>query len=59
MLVQRFTIFSCRLMDVNLELQKIELQPDVISIGVKRAIAEAERALKAFCKSFRELKDLT
>ena len=57
--VQRFSIFSCRLMDVGLELKKIELQPEVISMGAKRAIAEAGRALKELCKGFGDVKDLT
>ena len=58
-LVERFKVFSCRLLNVNLELKKIELQPQVVSLGVKRAIAAAELALKALCKGFGDVKDLT
>jgi hypothetical protein len=56
-LVWRFRIFSCRLQNVGLELKAIERQPQVVSLGSKRAIAEAERALKALIRGFRDLKE--
>lgn len=57
-LVWRFRIFSCRLQNVGLELKAIERQPQVVSVASKRAIDEAERALKAFVAGFRDLKGM-